>query len=520
MYALSCSSPNAPIEQGSVVFRFEPASDAAMSLRAGAAAPTFDSVAVRIFRSGSPITQEVRQGAPIGGSPVEMTIGCIAEANKRVSVELFTSGVMQYQGVAENVDVVAGKKTDVLVDAYPFYVPSLTVTPGILYDGSSFQLSWPGTVGAQTYVVQSSSDTTFSSIEWQQSLTDTFTTAVLPPGSHYFRVAPRTPYAIGTFAGPEFSYVLGGSASVVITGLSAVGTIPGDLVSIYGENLDFPDTQAAIGTDAMKIVSASWGELVVRMPRVARSGYVTVGSSLGADTSSDPLISLRIAFVSAAGLLTGSFGEVLWRHGDDIDWSGIAYIPLPELDSRDMSVFDVIMVASDTGTDVTNWGGGVPARVIAITSSGANVLAIGDGGGAFLRLAVSAFAGVTVRVASLTSCYASSPSAPLFTTPHPVTSGGLPQWVDMCQKPERCITFDISSFSKPAGVSLYATSQIGSDRWALADIVITDATQSRRYMLWGFAADPKEYTSQGQDCLSNAVFQLYKERAAPVPASP
>lgn len=512
MYLVACSSPNAPAEQGSIAFRFDPSSGGALFARTGGVADVFDSVAVCVFRSGAALTEEVRQGAAIGVDPIEMTISCIAEVNKRVSVELFASGVMLYHGVNEDVDVIAAKRNDVLVDAFPFFVGSLSVTPGIVYDGASFDLAWPSTVGARTYRVQASASADFATIDWQQSLVDTVTSAALPPGAHYFRVAPETPYATGTFAGPELSYVIGGSGSVIITGFSAVGVIPGDIVSIYGENLDFPGVQAAVGAELMEIVSAAWGELVVRMPRAARTGYVTVGNALGADQSSDPLIAHRIAFVSATGLLAGSFGEVLWSSGDDIEWSGLAYIPLPELDTRDMSVFDVIVVASDTGTDVSNWGGGVPGRVIAISSSGANVFAMGDGGAAFLRLTVSAFASAPVRTTTQTSCYASMPGAAVFTTPHGVTGGGLPQWVDMCQKPERCVALDIGSLSKPAGVSLYASSGILNDRWLLADVVITDASRSRRYLHWGFVADPRELTSAGQDCLRNATNLLYKER--------
>jgi hypothetical protein len=69
-------------------------------------------------------------------------------------------------------------------------------------------------------------------------------------------------------------------------------------------------------------------------------------------------------------------------------------------------------------------------------------------------------------------------------------------------------------------VSLYASSQIFTDRWALADVVITDATRTRRYMFWGFAADPKAFTKPGQDCLSNSVYQLYREHMAATPTTP
>ena len=519
MYATSCSSPEAPAEQGVVVFRFDRGTPAARMAHAGGVSDVFDSVAVSVFRAGTPVAREVKAGAAITVDPVELTLPCIAEQNKRVSVDLFASGVMLYHGVNEDVDVRTGQETAVVVDAYPFFIPSLTVTPGVVYDGASFDLSWASTSGARGYRVQASHAPDFADIEWQQSIPDTMTTATLAPGTHYFRVAPETPYATGNFAGPELRYVLGGSGALVVTGLSAVGVIPGDEFSVYGENLDFPGTFALMGVDTLEVLSSSWGELEVRLPLAARTNYVTATSSLGTDTSSDPLLANRIAYVSATGQLAGNFLETLWNHGDDIEWSGMAYIPLPELDTRDMSVFDVIVVAHDTGTDIGNWGGNKPTRAIAITTSGANVLAIGGGGSVFMRLAASAFAGLTVRTTSATSVYASSPNANIFTTPHKVTTSGLPQWVDTCQKPEQVFAFDIGSLNKPAGVSLYASSQVQNDRWILCDALLVDATRTRRYLFWGLNADPRGFTGEGQDCLSNAVYQLYRERGAVPPAS-
>jgi hypothetical protein len=514
MYAVSCSSPNAPAEQGNLVFRFEPGARPALLSSAGSAATDFDSVAVCVFRPGSPIAQEVRRGAAIGADPVEMRIGCIAEADKRVSVELFLSGVMLYQGVNEDVDVTAGRSTSVTVDALPFFVPSLDVTPGVVYDGAAFSLSWPSTAGAQTYRLEASPTADFSTIEWGQSFVDTLTTVTLGAGSHFFRVAPETPYATGTFAGPEFSYVLGGSGGLVVTGLSAVGVIPGETFSIYGENLDFPDVQAAIGSQPLEIEAMSWGALTVRMPLAARSGYVSVGSTLGSDVSSDPLIARRIAYVSASGLLTGAFTETLWENGDDIEWSGIAYVPLPELDTRDMGVFDVILVATDTGSSVTDWGGGRPDRVKSITASGAGVLAVGDGGAVFMQLAVPALGDIPVRSVTQNACFVTAPTAPMFTTPHLVSNGGSAQWIDMCQRPERNVALEMSSLFKPAGISLYASTGLTNDRWVLMDAVVTDASISARYTFWGIAADPLNLTTDGKRCLSNAVTRLYKERSA------
>ncbi len=509
MFLLSCSSPDSPPGQGSVVLRLEPVPPAPRMADAAGTAMAFDSVAVCVFRPGFPVRREARRGATIGTGPVEIAISCVAEAGKRVSVELFVAGEMRYHGVDEHVDVVANGSTDVTIDAFPFFVPALDVTPAMVYDGASFDLSWPSTPGARGYRVESSKTPGFTDIEWQQSRADTFATAVLAPGAHYFRVAPETPYATGTFAGPEFRYVLGGTSSLVITGLSAVGVIPGDEFSIYGENLDFPGVQASVGGEPAEIVAAAWDELRVRMPPAARSGSVEAGSALGSDLSSDPLVALRIAFVSAAGALAGVLNDVLQGAGEDVEWSGVAYIPLQDLDTRDMSVFDVIIVAGDTGSTPSDWGAGVPLRAGAIVSSGANVLAIGDGGAAFMQLAVSVLDRVPARAATQTSCYVTEPTAPLFTSPHSVTGGSSPQWVDICTSPVRCVALEIGAGIATPVAALYAASTAVSGRWVLLDAALAEGSSPRRYLFWGFDGDPREYTSQGQSCLRNAVYHLY-----------
>ena len=510
MFLVSCSSPDAPEGQGSVVLRFEPLSPDARVARAGGTALAFDSVAVCVFRPGFPVRQEACRGVTIGTDPVQMAISCVAEAGKRVSVELFVSGEMRYHGVDENVDVVANGTTAVTIDAFPFFVPALEVTPGMVYDGASFGLSWPSTPGARGYRVESSRNPDFAAIEWQQSRDDTFATVVLTPGAHYFRVAPETPYATGTFAGPEFRYVLGGTSSLVVTGLSAVGVIPGDEFAIYGENLDFPGVHASVGGERAEIVLAAWGELTVRMPAAARSGHVAVGSELGSDTSSDSLVALRLAFVSASGVLAGAFNDVLLGAGGDVEWSGVAHVPLQDLDTRDMSVFDVIIVAGDTGATPSDWGAGVPLRADAIVSSGANVLAVGDGGAAFMRLAISMLGAVPSRATTQTSCYVTEPAAALFTSPHSVTGGSSPQWVDISTSPARCVAFEMSTGTATPVSALYATSAAASVRWVFLDAELADGVFPQRCLFWGFDGDPREYTPQGQSCLRNAVYQLYR----------
>jgi hypothetical protein len=498
MFLMSCSRPTAPVETGgNIVLRFEPASSAsAASAPAGTAA--LDSVVVRVFRAGGGITQEVVKGAPVGVDPVEVSVSCVAENGKRVSVELFENGTMTYHGVATGVDVAANRATDVTVDAYPFDVASVNASPSVVDEGTSFTVEWPSVAIASDYVAQASHSADFATVEWQQVVTDTVAAALLPPGSHYFRVAPRTPYAQGTFAGPGFGYVRGGSGAVRITGFSARGVIPNETVSILGENLDFPGTQAVIGTMSMNIVSSAWDELVVEMPRDATTDRVTVGSLLGSHMSAEPLVALRIAYVTAARQFADSFVELMTTYSKDVNESGVVVITLPALDTRDMTVFDIIVVANDTGTDASNWGGGVTSRALTILSSGANVLAMGDGGLAFLKLVLPAY-GVAMTVSQATSCYATSPNVPVFQDPHSVMGTVLPAWADICTSSERML-----GLQNPSGLTLYGATSAAANRWMLVDQVVG----GHRYLFWGFAADPKVFTTTGKEVMANVMYLL------------
>jgi len=233
MFLMSCSQPTEPVEPGgNIVLRFEPAgTGGATAAPASPSAATFDSVVVRVFRPGGAITQEVAKGAPVGVDPIEVSLSCVAEKGKRVSVELFENRAMTYHGVATGVDVSVNRQTDVTVDAYPFNVATVNATPGVVNEGTSFTVEWPSVGIASDYVAEASRSADFATIEWQQVVTDTLAAAILSPGTHYFRVAPRTPYAQGTFAGPAFGYVSGGSGNVSITGFSARGAIPNNLAS-------------------------------------------------------------------------------------------------------------------------------------------------------------------------------------------------------------------------------------------------------------------------------------------------
>lgn len=530
LFALGCARTTEPelAPEGRIVLRFESAalvSAAARDARSSSAAATvIDSVVVRVFRPGTPITEETSRSAAVGTDPVELAISCIAENGKRVSVELYQSGYFTHHGYEENVDVVKGEQTPVSIDAYVFYVSALSVTPTVVLDAETFDLSWTSAPAAAHYYVQSSRSLDFDVIEWEQSVTDTFVTAQLPVGSHYFRVLPSTDFADGLSSIPEFGYVLGGSNAVLISGFSAPAAIPVDVVTVLGENLDFPGTRVWLGSQEMQIVSASWGALDVRVPRAGITEYVSASSLLGSDTSSDALIVQRVAYVTTSREWADEYVQVLFDLWDDFGYSGTAIIPVTELDTRDMGVFDVVIVANDTGTDTDDWGDGVPSRAVAIAASTANVLALGEGGLAYLKLAVPSIAGAASQQRNQTSYYVTTPSASVFTTPHTVTSGGLGQWVDISSNPEKTVGVSIASGSPPTGVSLRACTGLvvilPNDLWALVDFQVPDIfSNKKRLFFHGHAGNPKEFTSAGHDLLGNIMYMLYNDRATLPPVT-
>jgi hypothetical protein len=518
----SCSSPNEPVlPDGRVVLRFQPApapsAAGAMGPASIAAAP--DSVAVRVFRGGGAITLEGVKGAAVTGpEPIELSIPCIAETGKRVSVEVFEAGVMSHHGANTDVDVATGRTTSINIDAYPFTIDSLSVFPEVVPTGSSFALRWDSAAAAAWYRVQSSTTPDFAVIEWEQTVADTVLDTQRAPGTHYFRVVPITQFASGTPAGPEFGYVAGGSGALAVTGFNPGAAIPGETFTILGENLDYPGTRAWIGAHPLAIEAASWGALTVRLPRVATTNTVSVVSGagwLGFDTSDNPFVAQRVAYVTDGGEFELQYIEMLMKYTDDFGYSGVVAVPVADLDWRDMDVFDTILVADDTGDFPANWGGGQPARAAVIAFTPANVMAIGKGGAVFLQLVGVTSAGHTTGADTDGDYYVPDGSARIFSTPHPVGGGS----VNFCDKP--ALTTDFSISAKPVGANLYASTDCTrlitctgpNNRWTLADFRFNNPGGTPVvYFFWGYTDDPKQLASPGLDCLGNVMNMLYLDR--------
>lgn len=511
--------------EGRVVLHFEQAPTAPIAPSGGsfAASAAVDTIIVRVFRPGSPITQEVARTVDVSGGSVDISISCIAENGKRVSVDLYEGGRFTHHGFATGVNVVQGGQTPVSIDAYSFTIASLTVSPVVATDPEPFDLTWELAPAATRYDVQASRSDDFGTFEWEQSVTDTFTTVQLPPGSHYIRVIPRTDFAGGPSCPEQFAYVQSTVGDVVITGFSVPAAKPVDVITIFGENFDYPGTQVVIGSRQMQIVSASWGSLDVVVPRAAITETISVSNAIGLDTFDTPFVVQRVAYVTDGGTFAPGYVTALEKHNEDFGYSGVAVLDVGDLDSQDMNVFDVIVIAQDTGNSLSNWGGGVPTRANAVANSAANVLAMGRGGAVFLQLVGASSAPHQTAADSDGEYYAPDGSVQIFTAPHSVGGGFIP-----FNSQNSPITTSLTLASAPVGVNLYASTDCDrlvvcsgpNDFWTLADFRFDNPSGTPVvYFYWGYADDPAELTSQGTDCLGNVMYMLYKDRVL-TPSTP
>lgn len=515
--AISCDNAEAPRPtDGQIVLRFAPAANSVTTplLRAS----VFDSVVVNVFRSGSAVRREVSHGVAINNdNPVTIPVDCIAENGKKVAVDLYIGRVLAYHGYNSDVNVAVGKTTSVNVDVSKFFIDNLTLTPQVIPNGAAFTLHWPPAPAAANYRVESSATLDFATIASSQAATDTTLDVHLGAGSHYFRVRPVTPYSEGPSSPERFGYVTAGSNQVKVLGVTD-HVIPTETITITGENLDFPDTHALMGTDTLSIESVAWGQLVARVPRKANTNKVTVTSSLGTNTSGKEVSVQHIAYVTAApgGTTTTDYVTLIESYGADFANSGVAVIPLSDLDRRDMNVFNVIVVAADTGTLKANWGGtNQGTRVSAIAESDVNVLAIGRGGVSFLQNVITSMnLTYTTAVDSDRQYFENNLNASCFTQPHNVSKRNI----TFCNVASSAVALAIDSSSPPTGVGLYGAtggncliSCTPNDMWVLADFKFNSpAAAPVTYFFWGYAGNANDLSGDGKNCLANVISGLYE----------
>ena len=395
---------------------------------------------------------------------------------------------------------------------------TLSVSPAVANAGTPVTVSWPRVPGAASYVVEESGAPDFGTIAWQGVVADTFVVLDRPAGAHYVRVAPATALATGEWSAPDLAYVLGASGATRITGLDTPDVPPGDVAVIRGEQLDFPGVQAFVGSLPCQTVAASWDRLEFVVPRNATTDVVSVFSPLdGGDTyTSSALVVDRIAFVTAAGEYATGWVQTLTYYPSQIGWSGVAVLGVDELDTRDMSVFDVIVVANDTGTNESGWGGGVPARAQAVAGAGRPVLALGVGGAVYVSALADVAPGYVPGWSQGQIAYAPDPLQPLFTSPNRVLTSGETSFL-VSTLPVGLVTLAAVG---PGGAgaagseTLYASTAAGSGDWLLIDFA---AGTVARHIFFGFAGDPLTLTGQGADLVANIVAALVAEAAAPAP---
>ncbi len=509
-------SPNEPETQGSISLRvyLEEPAVGGFSLSPSQGIP--DSVVARVFRGGAGANLETSSGAAINGaSEVALTITCVAEKDKKVSVELFSGRHMVYFGVDEQVDVVEGENTNVMIDAWDMYVNRLDVTPSMVIEGTSYTVSWSRPAAAGSFLLLESPDTDFPQKQTQSYLTpDTVwvTPSPRPPGAYYYAVIPLNPYAWGTPSNVAYGYVQTvGEQPPSINSVYPSAAAPGERVTLRGVNMDLPGTRVFVGGFECPVVSASESELDFVVAAGASTGPIRLETLMGIIDPLPPVwITVnRIAYVSATG--------------DDADWyagllkeepsinSGLAMVPLAEVADRDMRVFDVIILAHDVGNS------GVVSdspELDAIVNSGANVLAVGRGGRAYVSEVFTDIKGLSVTTEWRQDLYVLDGSMPIFQSPYPIAPLG-PATVQMCWAPQPFSGIDIH-FVLPLVMPLAALSIDAPQSYAM--LYLGSGLQDQVHnVYWGFEGDPAELSERGRECVLNILSFLLDPTAMSVP---
>jgi hypothetical protein len=227
--APGCSRTSGPEEPGSITLNLYIGPGSGGRIAAAPAQLIPDSVVARVFRGGEGVTREVSTGVVIDGiGPVEITLSCIAEDNKKVSVELFESGTMWYFGVDENVDVAPNRQTDVVIDARDISIDLLEVTPEVVTEGTAYTVSWSGVPAASSYLLFESTSPGFEPGATESFLTtDTEMVFQNDAGTYYYMVAPVNRYTVGTPAGAASGSVQAGGTAPVIDPVDPPAPPPG-----------------------------------------------------------------------------------------------------------------------------------------------------------------------------------------------------------------------------------------------------------------------------------------------------
>ena len=481
------------------------------SVGAEAAQPVVDSVAVLVFRGGSGAALEVKKGVPVPGSTTEIDVSvrCVAESGKKVGVELFDGGTMVYFGVDGDVTVRANRNTDVTIDAVDIWIDDVVITPVLAAVDETVSLSWDGVRAVGAYLVQESRTEYFDSVVWETLTTDTLLLLTRGLGPHFFRVVPVNQYTNGTSSKAVYCYVASaGELPPSITGVAPAAVPPGGYVTISGVNLDLPGTEIYVGSSRCLIVSAREDEMTIQIPLTGQTDHIYLWSILGTYYSPDPLVVQRIAFVTGdnAGDQAAGWIPLITYDPAVIRWSGVDVIVVDQLDSRDMSVFDLIVVANDTGDLAGNWGNN-PARAQAVAASGAQVLAIGVGGAEYLGLTHADFTGREVAVRAQTSLFVPDAGLLIFSSPYQVPIVG-PGELSLCSSPEDVVAFRVDAGIVPSHMWLYATYIDDQNYYPIMDSMVGSGQTAVISFFWGYDGNPTGMTPTANGFFLNVINML------------
>jgi hypothetical protein len=516
-----CSPVHEPEPQGTISLKLYIESAPGGDVKGAPVQNVPDSAAVRVFRPGTGVVQEVSQGAAVNGAAaVDLTVTCAAETGKKVSVELYSGGTMIYFGVDENVDVVENENTDVTIDAYDIHVDDVEVTDALIEPGDPpLDVYWDPVPAAESYLLLESSSPNFEQQLTQSFLTtDTVMTRNRPAGPWYYAVAPLNPYAVGSISNVAYAYVVSaGEQPPGVDGMDPQEVAPGDRVTLTGNNLNVPG-RVWVGTVTCPVVSASETELEFTVPRSAYTGAVSFENLMNTVGVPGILVVDRIAYVTRTD-----------RDASDSQWytdlvegesrlnTGVAVIPLGEVADRDLTVFDVIVIAHDVGSGQF---AADPNDLRAIARSGANVLAIGGGGQAFFEFAIADFDGLAFTGRFQQGLYFPNGSLPLLQSPYQITpSDGTPS--DQLLSSVQYYT-GVTLPAPVASVTTYAALARDDDPLihVLLDAVTTSpSSQQVHNIYWGFRGDPTNHTGLGQACVANMLIYLYSTKTV-VPGTP
>jgi hypothetical protein len=524
--AVGCSRTNEPESHGTINVRFyfdEPGQE---GISFSPAQVTLDSVIVRVFRGGSGVTHETARGLRINGAgQVDMTITCVAENDKKVSVELFGGYAMRYFGVDEHVDVNENENTSIMIDARDIFVDQLDVTPQTyVYDPTppvpSHQVSWTAVDAAASYLVVESSSPGFEQQNTQSFLTtDVSMTFTHAGGAWYYMVAPLNPYAVGSFSDMGYAYVQSpGELPPQIDAVTPWEAAPGEPVTLTGRNLGVPG-RVLIGTAECPTVSASETELVFIVPVTAHTGSISFEHVMGTvvDVPGTFVVD-RIAYVTGASPddpVTNAYVALI-ENSQSIS-SGVAVVPVDELADRDMRVFEVIIVAHDVAGAQF---GPSPAEVQAISGSGAQVFAVGRGGEAYLALVFASLNGSSVPDASPERELYFSDSSPIFGSVSPTPAPGSYLEISATDPGELFSSFDFGGFP-PSSLTQYASLASTQSNVVLFDFVSTDAMQRQTHnFFWGHRGNPQDLIPESGQQLVLSVIRFLANVNLSVPAAP